>query len=73
MNFIVMSGVFRKNVDFGKGPITGSLALELLSVSQPEFSAAFRGSPVKRPTRRGLALGHRDRRRLQRLGGREMA
>jgi len=32
-----------------------TLARELLAMSQPEFSAAFRGSPMKRAKRRGLA------------------
>lgn len=31
-----------------------SLALELLAMSQPEFSAAFKGSPMKRAKLRGL-------------------
>jgi epoxyqueuosine reductase len=31
-----------------------SLAVELLSMSQPEFSAAFKGSPMKRAKLRGL-------------------
>ena len=31
------------------------LARELLAMSQPEFSAAFKGSPMKRAKRRGLA------------------
>ena len=31
-----------------------TLALELLAMSQPEFSAAFRGSPMKRAKLRGL-------------------
>ena len=34
---------------------TRTLARELLGMSQPEFSAAFRGSPMKRAKRRGLA------------------
>jgi epoxyqueuosine reductase len=32
-----------------------TLARELLGMSQPEFSAAFKGSPMKRAKRRGLA------------------
>ena len=32
-----------------------ALARELLGMSQPEFSAAFRSSPMKRAKRRGLA------------------
>ena len=31
-----------------------SLALELLDMSQPEFSAGFKGSPMKRAKLRGL-------------------
>ena len=34
---------------------TRSLARDLLGMSQPEFSAAFKGSPMKRAKRRGLA------------------
>ena len=33
-----------------------SLAVELLAMSQPEFSAAFKGSPMKRAKLRGLKL-----------------
>ena len=32
-----------------------TLARELLAMDQPEFSAAFKGSPMKRAKRRGLA------------------
>jgi epoxyqueuosine reductase len=32
-----------------------TLARDLLGMSQPEFSAAFKGSPMKRAKRRGLA------------------
>jgi epoxyqueuosine reductase len=32
-----------------------TLARELLGMSQPEFSAAFKGSPMKRAKRRRLA------------------
>ena len=32
-----------------------TLARELLGMSRPEFSAAFKGSPMKRAKRRGLA------------------
>jgi epoxyqueuosine reductase len=32
-----------------------ALARELLGMAQPDFSAAFRGSPMKRAKRRGLA------------------
>ena len=32
-----------------------TLARELLVTSRPEFSAAFKGSPMKRAKRRGLA------------------
>jgi epoxyqueuosine reductase len=32
-----------------------TLARELLGMSQPEFRAAFKGSPMKRAKRRGLA------------------
>jgi len=34
---------------------TRTLARELLGMSQPEFSAVFKGSPMKRAKRRGLA------------------
>jgi epoxyqueuosine reductase len=32
-----------------------TLARELLGMTQPEFGAAFKGSPMKRAKRRGLA------------------
>lgn len=44
-----------RSCEFLAGKDAGTLADDLLAMSQVEFRAAFKGAPIKRATRRGLA------------------